>query len=164
MSVHRSTKHPDGQCPRGGNITGRCYCTEEQLQEDARVFQEAVQRDEIIDRVTIPEWVPPTPGTPAVLSIPDVKGRMPLADQLAEFDKRIDAAVDRCIHQLQEPALRQVLKRSARRRLELGVETFGDAGWQKHPDALMVDTIEELADALVYLVMRDYQRRFGPGG
>ena len=111
----------------------------------------------------MPDWTPPVPHQPATFGVPDVAGRMPLAEQLAEFDARIDAAVERARFQLADESLLRVLKRCARRRLEKGVAEFGDAGWRKLPDDLMVDTIEELADALVYLVMRDYVRRHGPG-
>lgn len=111
----------------------------------------------------MPDWTPPVPHQPATLNVPDIAGRMPLSEQLAEFDSRIEAAVERATFQLTNGSLLAVLKRSARRRLEKGAAEFGDAGWRKHPDELMVDTIEELADALVYLVMRDFARSGGPG-
>ena len=111
-----------------------------------------------------PNDIPPLDHDIDDLPVPDVAGRMPLEDQVAEFNARVEYALDRAAFQLTEPGYRRVLARTARGRLVKGIADFGDAGWRKHPDELMTETIEELADAVVYLVMRDYARRGGPGG
>lgn len=83
--------------------------------------------------------------------------------QMALFDQFVEQAVARLQEQFAEPALCGVLRRVAKDRLLTGIETFGDTTWRKHPDEMMVDIIEELADAIVYCVMRENARSAGPG-
>lgn len=83
--------------------------------------------------------------------------------QMALFDMFVDQSVVRLVQQFNTPALCSVLRRVAKDRLLTGLETFGDSGWRKHPDTLMVEIIEELADAIVYCVMRENARSGGPG-
>jgi len=89
--------------------------------------------------------------------------QLSLEDQLELFDKYLDAATDRLLYQFTVPGLRTVVQRIARDRLIKGVPDFGDTGWCRHPDELIKETIEELADAIVYLVMREHGRSGGPG-
>lgn len=113
-----------------------------------------------------PEWSPPAPRTPATLNVPDVAGRelrLSAAEQEELFNRYVDVAIERAARQLTDPSLRRVVARSARSRMLANVDTFGDELWFKHPDVLMVDSIEELADAVVYLAARLYRRRNGPG-
>ena len=86
-----------------------------------------------------------------------------LETQEYAFDKYVEQACDRLVQQFTEPALRSVLKRLAKSRLVAGIETFGDTGWRKHSDDLMIEILEELADAIVYTVMRENARSGGPG-
>lgn len=79
------------------------------------------------------------------------------------FDKYVEAATDRLVHQLTEPALRSVIQRLAKSRLIANIETYGDAGWRKHPDDLMIEILEELADGIVWTIMRENARSGGPG-
>ena len=88
---------------------------------------------------------------------------MTSAEQLALFDKHADDAILRLQFQLMEPHLKGVLRRLARDRLKAGFETFGDSTWHETPDELMRDLLEELADAVVYTVMRENARSGGPG-
>lgn len=83
--------------------------------------------------------------------------------QMALFDRFADQAVTRLVEQFNTPALCSVVRRIAKDRLLTGIETFGDSGWRKHPDGLMLEIIEELADAIVYAVMRENARSGGAG-
>jgi hypothetical protein len=97
---------------------------------------------------------------------PDVAGRelrLSAVDQQQLFDLYVGEALERAAIQLTDPSLRRVVARAARSRMLANVDTFGDELWFKHPDVLMVDSIEELADAVVYLAARLYRRRNGPG-
>lgn len=79
------------------------------------------------------------------------------------FDKYVEQATDRLIHQLTDPGLRSVVKRLAKTRLIAGIETFGDSGWKKHPDDLMIEILQELADGIAWTIMRENARSGGPG-
>jgi len=79
------------------------------------------------------------------------------------FDKYLDQATDRLLYQFTIPSLRSVVQRIAKDRLKNGYSEFLDSGWHRHPDELMKEIIEELADAIVYLVMREHGMSGGPG-
>lgn len=84
--------------------------------------------------------------------------------QVSLFDQFVDQAVVRLTQQFNTPALCSVVKRVAKDRLlAIGLESYGDTSWRKHPDELMIEIIEELADAVVYAVMRENARHGGPG-
>lgn len=83
--------------------------------------------------------------------------------QMSLFDQFAETAIDRIMEQFTHPGLRAVVRRIAKDRLLTGIETFGDTGWRKHPDEVMVEQIEELADAIVYGVFRENARAGGPG-
>ncbi len=86
-----------------------------------------------------------------------------LEQQSHIFDTFVESATDRLMLQFTLPALRSVVQRIAKDRLIAGIEHFGDTGWRKHSDTLMIEIIEELADAIVYCVMRENARSGGPG-
>jgi hypothetical protein len=83
--------------------------------------------------------------------------------QVSLFDQFVDQATERLKLQFSDPVLSSVVKRVAKDRLLVSIESFGDTGWRKHPDDLMIEIIEELADAIVYSVMRENARSGGPG-
>lgn len=89
--------------------------------------------------------------------------QLSLEEQLELFDKYLDAATDRLLYQFTVPALRRVVQRTAKERLIKNFETYGDAMWHRHPDELMIENIEELADAICYLIGREHGRAGGPG-
>jgi hypothetical protein len=93
----------------------------------------------------------------------NTRPQLSLEEQLELFDKYLDNATDRLLYQFTVPGLRKVVQRIARDRLVRGIKDFGDTSWHRHPDELMKETIEELADAIVYLVMREHGRAGGPG-
>ena len=84
-------------------------------------------------------------------------------EQRAALAEHLGAGWDYLRELLDDPARRRVIERSAIKRHEKGLEVFGDTGWRTHPDGLMVEMIEEMADLLVYAAMRSWRRRGGPG-
>lgn len=105
-----------------------------------------------------PNWEPPVRGRPATL-----RTGMTALQQEEAFSAHVDEATEWIRQWINDPCRLQVTRRLAAARLVRGIDHFGDAGWRKSSDELMVDTQEELADALVYLAMRAYRRRGGPG-
>lgn len=85
------------------------------------------------------------------------------SEQETELRNHLDAGWEWMRDLLDDPTRRRVIERAAIGRHRKGFDTFGDEGWHKHPDELMVEMIEELADFLVYAAMRSYRRRGGPG-
>jgi hypothetical protein len=83
--------------------------------------------------------------------------------QIDLFDKYLDRATERLLYQFANQGLRRVVQRLAKDRLLANLENFGSSGWERHPDELMLETLEELADAICYLVMREHGMSGGPG-
>ena len=79
------------------------------------------------------------------------------------FNKHVEEATDRLVKQLSDIGLRRVVQRLAKEHMMSSISVFGDTSWEKLPDALMVEILEELADAVVYSVMRMNASSGGPG-
>lgn len=77
---------------------------------------------------------------------------MTLEEQLAYFDKHKSQALARSCRDYKN--LKELVLAEARSRLVEGFATYGDASWSKTYTELRQDELEELADAVVYRVIR----------
>ena len=73
-------------------------------------------------------------------------------EQLRLVQRDAPLALNRVIAMLGEH--RAEILTAAAARVDAGYDVFGTEGWRKTPYELDADTIEELADAIAYQVMR----------
>ena len=82
-------------------------------------------------------------------------------EQLRAFQRYSGRALELALEILASRA--DLIVQRAHRRFTLGLDTFGDEMFRMHPSRLLVETDEELADAVNYLVAWLYQTD-GAGG
>lgn len=76
-------------------------------------------------------------------------------EQLAQVRRDAPLALNKILAMLGEH--RDTILALAASRVDAGYDVFGTEGWRKTPFELDQDTLEELADAVAYQVMRRHR-------